>query len=145
VSSSQIETINAEVEQELNEYVTTTREGERRRQLRTKASRGLQGFCQKYCYDVRYGCRYCKLNDVFAGADCTNFCRRRDEERKEMSSRNLLEDELDKSYSSDLESFNEQQKKDCDALLSSIVSVILLFNAAASRASAKRIFSPQCL
>jgi hypothetical protein len=115
VSSGQIEEINKEVEQELNEYVTTTREGDgdRHRQLRTAASRDLQGFCQKYCFDARYGCRWCKLNDIFFGADCSNVCRRR----------GLLEDELDESYSSDVESFTEQQQKDCNALLSSMVSV----------------------
>jgi hypothetical protein len=47
------------------------------------------------------------------GADCRNVCH----------CCGLLEDELDESYSSDVQSFTKQQQKDCNALLSAIVSV----------------------
>jgi hypothetical protein len=71
--------VNSEVEQELASY-TGGITGSGDRNLRAP-SRDLQGFCKSHCNDKKYGCKWCKINDIFAGVDCTNHCRRRETEQ----------------------------------------------------------------
>jgi hypothetical protein len=111
--------INSELEQELASYTGGTT-GSDNRNLRAY-SRDLQGFCRRHCNDRRYGCKWCKINDIFAGVDCSDYCRRRETEHE---LRELLPvvDELESQYLSNRNRFTVIQDDECAAFLSSLVS-----------------------
>lgn len=84
-----------------------------------RASRDLQSFCRAHCNDPRYGCKWCKVNDVYSGADCNRYCRRREAEGVNLLPGN---DALATGYVSNRNQFTPEQDETCAKLLASIVS-----------------------
>jgi hypothetical protein len=112
----QAQLINVVMEDTLVNYTAV---GTANRNLRT--SRELQTFCKTYCNDPKYGCKYCKLNDVTVGADCNNYCHRRESEAASSLPGN---DVLATTYVNNRNLFTPQQDGTCAELLATIVSAI---------------------
>jgi hypothetical protein len=116
IEPNQAEVIDVVMEDTLDNYTAT---GTVSRKLR--ASRELQTFCRTYCNDPRYGCKWCKLNDIAFGTNCNNYCRRRE---SEAASSLPGSDVLATSYVSNPNFFTPEQDATCAELLATIVSVM---------------------
>jgi hypothetical protein len=116
IAPDQAQVINTVMEDTLDHGTAI---GTANRNLR--ASRKIQTYCKTYCNDPKYGCKYCKLNDVTVGANCTNYCHRRE---SEAASSLPGQDVLATSYVSNLNFFTPEQEAICAELLATIVSVI---------------------
>jgi hypothetical protein len=94
---------------------------DRARNLRRQASRELLTWCQSYCSNPSYGCKWCKVNDRAYGANCNRYCRRREEEDSDSEDSQVVD--VFASYTSDRTLFTPEQDAACAAMLASMVSV----------------------
>jgi hypothetical protein len=116
IAPDQAEVINDVMEDILEDYTAV---GTVNRNLR--ASRELQTFCRTYCNSPKYGCKWCKVNDSTVGADCNNYCRRRE---SEAASSLPGKDVLATTYVNNRNLFTPEQDATCAELLAIIVSAV---------------------